>query len=49
MAAATAISSEEDVDSIQIAAGDGRLAAVQAFVAAGVAVNAADENGYTAM
>lgn len=36
-------------DNIWIAASDGDLAAVQAFVQNGISVNAQDENGYSPM
>lgn len=36
-------------DNIWIAASDGKLDLVKAFVASGVAVNAQDENGYSAI
>lgn len=52
MAASTPIVTEPAAaveDSIQMAAGDDRLDAVKAFVVAGVSVNTADENGYTAL
>lgn len=54
MAAALPFGSAAAVDkeapsSIQIAAGDGMLELVKQFVESGVSVNAADENGYTAM
>ena len=37
----------ESVNNIFVAAGDGELGKVQAFVASGVSVNSADEYGYT--
>ena len=37
----------DDFQNIWIAAGDGDLSSVQAFVESGVSVNAQDENGYT--
>ncbi len=36
-----------ELDNIFVAAGDGELAKVQAFVAGGVSVNSQDEYGYT--
>lgn len=41
------MSAVELEDNIWIAASDGKLDLVKAFVASGVAVNAQDENGYS--
>lgn len=45
--AGDALIDDSDLRNIWIAAGDGDLSTVQAFVAAGTSVNAQDQNGYT--
>jgi ankyrin repeat protein len=45
--AGDALIDDSDLRNIWIAAGDGDLSSVQAFVASGTSVNAQDQNGYT--